>query len=158
VENRDACGDLAAEPPSEQLEIPPAENAEHLRFAEELADTLNRAQADNGRVDRDSYRPVAAHHRGTLAAALAIKNAGVPLAAATQYVWLEGQKYKPRAGAPTDRLARVSRARLHRVVPRAPREACAAARRGAATAARARAQADRRRRRPRGPAAPGALA
>jgi hypothetical protein len=100
VENNDACGDLASAPPSEQLEIPPAENAEHLRFAEELADTLNRAQADNGRVDRESYRPVAAHHRGTLAAALAIKNAGVPIAAATQYVWLEGQKYKPRAGAP----------------------------------------------------------
>jgi hypothetical protein len=49
---------------------------------------------------RDTYRPVAPHHRGALAAALAIKNAGVPLTYATQYVWLEGQRYKPSARAP----------------------------------------------------------
>jgi hypothetical protein len=90
--------------PAEQLELPPPiepHNPEHLRYAEELAATLNRAQLENnGRVDRETYRPIAAHHRGTLAAALAIKNAGVPLTYATQYVWLEGQRYKPNARAP----------------------------------------------------------
>lgn len=100
VENGTACGDLALEPSSSQLEIPPAENPEHLHYAEELADALNQGQAGNGHVDRDTYRPVAAHHRGTLTAALAIKNAGVPLLWATQYVRVEGQRYKPRPGVP----------------------------------------------------------
>lgn len=76
-----------------------ATNPEHLRYAEEVASALNRAQAENGRVDRDTYRPIQPWHPGTLAAALALRNAGVPLTYATEYAWLEGQRFKPTARA-----------------------------------------------------------
>lgn len=72
---------------------------EHLRYAEALASALNEAQAANGLIDRDSFRPVAAHHRGTLEAALAIKNARVPLEFARRYVWQEAQRFKPSGKA-----------------------------------------------------------
>jgi hypothetical protein len=68
---------------------------EHLRYAEVLADALNLAQGSNALVDQETFRPVAAHHRGTLEAALAIRNAHVPLEFARRYVWQEAQRFKP---------------------------------------------------------------
>jgi hypothetical protein len=71
------------------------EQPEHLRYADELATALNAAQGANPLIDPDTYRPVAAHHKGTLEAALAIKNARVNLEFAKRYVWQEAQRFKP---------------------------------------------------------------
>jgi hypothetical protein len=68
---------------------------EHERYAAELAIALNAAQGANLLIDPDLYRPVAAHHKGTLEAALAIRNARVPLEFAKRYVWQEAQRFKP---------------------------------------------------------------
>jgi hypothetical protein len=73
---------------------------ELIAYTEELVNRLNAAQLQHYAIDAESYRPLRVHHIKTLEAALAMKNAGVPVKWASDYVWLEGQRYKPTPDAP----------------------------------------------------------
>jgi hypothetical protein len=71
-----------------------------VHFADVVVTAANDAQIANGRIDRERFRPLAAHHKATLDTLLEWWGTGVSPDFARRYVWTEGQRYAPTPTRP----------------------------------------------------------